>query len=183
MGVDVTKLALDVDDPFAELAAVALELGLTRAAQTDAADALPGEVGPESGQPRQAVFELRQLDLEAPLVSRRAAGEDVEDERRAVDDFDVERALEVALLGRGEIVVNHDHVVADVVAPRLDLLELPLADVGAGQGMGELLRYRADDLDVDGFGQPRQLFQRIGGSPGLILTLDGDQEGMFGWAV
>ena len=40
--------------------------------------------------------------------------------------------------------------------------------------MGELLRYRANDLDVDGFGQPRQFFQRIGGSPRLILTLDGD---------
>ena len=91
--------------------------------------------------------------------------------------------LEVALLGGGEIVVDHDHVVADVVAPGLDLLELALADVGAGQGVGELLGYRADDLDVDRFGQPRQLFQRIGGRPGLVLTLDGDQEGMFGWAV
>ena len=99
MGVDVAQLALDVDDPLAELAAVAFELGLTGAAQTDAADALPGEVGPETGQTRQPVFELGQLDLEAPLVRRRAAGEDIEDQRRAVDDLDVERALEVALLG------------------------------------------------------------------------------------
>jgi hypothetical protein len=49
--------------------------------------------------------------------------------------------------------------------------------------MRELLGYRAHDLDVDGLCQPRQLFQRIGGCPGLVLTLDGDQEGMFGWAV
>jgi hypothetical protein len=49
--------------------------------------------------------------------------------------------------------------------------------------MGELLGYRADDLDVDGFGEPCQLFQGVGGCPGLMLTLDGDQEGMFGWAV
>jgi len=49
--------------------------------------------------------------------------------------------------------------------------------------MCELLGYRADDLDVDGFSKPRQFFQRIGGCPGLVLTLDGDQEGMFGWAV
>ena len=41
MGMDVGQLALDMDDPFAELAAVALELGLTGAAQTDAADTLP----------------------------------------------------------------------------------------------------------------------------------------------
>ena len=133
-----------------ELAAVALELGLAGAAQTDAADALPGEVGPETGQTRQPVFELSQLDLETPLVRRRAAGENVEDQSRAIDDFDVERALEVALLGGSEIVVNHDHVVADVVASGLDLLELPFADVGAGQGVRELLGHRAHDLDVDG---------------------------------
>ena len=100
MGMDVTQLALDVDDPFAELAAVAFELGLTGTAQTDAADALAGEVSPEAGQPRQPVFELGQLDLEAPLVGRRAAGEDIENQSRPVDDLDVERALEVALLGR-----------------------------------------------------------------------------------
>ena len=116
-------------------------------------------------------------------MGRRAAGEDVENESGAIDDLDVERTLQVALLGWAEVVIDHDDVVADVVAAGLDLLELPLTDVGAGQGMRELLRYRADDLDVDGFGQPRQFFQRIGSRPGLILTLDGDQKGMFGWAV
>jgi hypothetical protein len=157
--MDVAQLALDVDDPFAELAAVAFELGLTGTAQTDAADALAREVGPETGQPRQSVFELGQLDLEAPLVGRRTAGEDVENQARPVDDLHVERALEIALLGWSQIVVDHDDVVADVVAPGLDLLELPLADVGAGQGMGELLCYRANDLDVDGLCEPRQFFQ------------------------
>ena len=49
--------------------------------------------------------------------------------------------------------------------------------------MGELLGYRAHDLDVDRLGQPRQLFQGIGGCPGLIRTLDGDQEGLLSWAV
>ena len=138
---------------------------------------------PQTGQSRQPVFELGQLDLKAPLVGRGAASEDVEDERRAVNDLDVEGALEIALLRGAEIVVDHDHVVANGIAPGFDLLELPFADVGAGQGMGELLGYRAHDLDVDGFGQPRQLFQGIGGCPGLIRMLDGDQKGLFSWAV
>ena len=116
-------------------------------------------------------------------MGRRAAGEDVEDECCAIDDLHVERALEVALLSGAEIIVNHDHVVVDLVAPGLDLLELPFANVAAGQGMRELLGDRAYDLDVDGLGQARQLFQRIGGSPGLILAFDGDQESMFGGAV
>ena len=116
-------------------------------------------------------------------MRRRASGEDVENQTRAVDDLHVEGALEIALLGRAEIVIDQYHIVANVVAPGLDLLELPFADVGAGQRMGELLGHRAYDLDVDGFGQPRQFFQRVGGSPGLVLMLDGDQEGMFGGAV
>jgi hypothetical protein len=116
-------------------------------------------------------------------VRRRAAGENVEDECRTVDDLDVEGTLEVALLGGAEIVIDHDDVVADIVTPGLDLLEFPFANVGTGQGMRELLGDRAHDLNVDGFGQPCQLFQGIGCRPGLILTLDGDQEGLFSWAV
>ena len=49
--------------------------------------------------------------------------------------------------------------------------------------MRELLGDRAHNFDVDGFGQPRQLFQGIGCRPGLILPLDGDQEGLFSRVV
>jgi hypothetical protein len=48
-------------------------------------------------------------------VRRRAAGEDVENQSCAVDDFDVERALEIALLGRREIIIDQDDIVVDVV--------------------------------------------------------------------
>jgi hypothetical protein len=113
----------------------------------------------------------------------RAAGEDIQNQRGSVDDHDVEGAFEVALLGRGEIVVDHDHVVRDVGAPLLDLFQLALADVGAGERVGESLRDRPDDLDVDGFGEAGQLFQRVGGRPGLTRPLDGDQERMLGGAV
>jgi hypothetical protein len=49
--------------------------------------------------------------------------------------------------------------------------------------MRELLGHRAHDFDVDRFGQTGQFLQRISGSPRLILTLDGNQERMFGWVV
>jgi hypothetical protein len=181
--VHLAQLALDVDDALAELAAVALELGLTGAAEADATDSLAGEVGPQTSQPRQPIFELGQFDLQAPFVGRGAAGEDVEDERSAVDDFDVQRALEIPLLGWCEVVIDHDDVVVNVGPPVLDFLELSLADVGASEGVGELLSDRADDLDVDGLGQAGELFQRIGGGPGLAGALDGDQERMLGGLV
>src|SRR5687768_17656100 len=52
-GVDLGQLALDLDDPPVEEPAVGLELGLAGTAQPDAADPLPGEVGPHPGQTGQ----------------------------------------------------------------------------------------------------------------------------------
>jgi hypothetical protein len=92
-------------------------------------------------------------------MSGRAAGKDIEDQRSAVDDHDVEGAFEIALLGRSEIVVDHDHVIVDVGTAILDFFQFALADVGAGQRVSELLRDGPDDLYVDGFGEAGQLFQ------------------------
>jgi hypothetical protein len=55
-------------------------------------------------------------------------------------------------LGRAEIVVDHDDVVSDAIAAGLDFLQFALPDIGAGQGVRQFLRDRADDLDVDRFG-------------------------------
>ena len=51
---------------------------------------------------------LRQLDLEATLAGAGVLGEDVEDQRSAVEDLDVELAFEAALLPGRELVVE-DH--------------------------------------------------------------------------
>ena len=54
--------------------------------------------------------ELGQLDLELALGGRGVVGEDVEDDRRAVDDRHAELLLERALLPRRELVVGGDEV-------------------------------------------------------------------------
>jgi len=59
-----------------------------------------------AGQPRQEVVELSELDLQAPLPRARPAREDVEDELRAVEGLPPHRALQVPLLGGGEVVVE-----------------------------------------------------------------------------
>ena len=70
----------------------------------------PLEVRPQAAHPREVVLELRELDLELALGAVRVRGEDVEDDRRAVDHRDPERRLEVALLARRELVVAGDEV-------------------------------------------------------------------------
>src|SRR5207247_1988886 len=56
------------------------------------------------------VRELRQLDLELAFGAARALGEDVEDERGAVDHLDAERLAEVALLDRRERIVGDEQI-------------------------------------------------------------------------
>ena len=81
---DVREPALERRDPVAGEAPVGLDLRLARAAGADAA-AEPLQVRPQAPHAREVVLELRELDLELALRRVRVRGEDVEDDRRAVD--------------------------------------------------------------------------------------------------
>ena len=87
-----------------------------------------------AAQARQPVAQLRELDLDRALLARRVLGEDVEDQRDAVDDVDREQLLEVALLRGRELVVEDDDVDVERVADLAQLLGLALADVRRGVG-------------------------------------------------
>ena len=90
---------------------------------------------PAAAQAGQAVAELRELDLHHALLARGVLGEDVEDQRDAVDDVAFEQLLQVALLGRGELVVEDHDVDVERLGELAQLLGLALADVGAGSGV------------------------------------------------
>ena len=120
----------------------------------DPAGAEALEVRPQAPHPREVVLELRQLDLELALGGVRVGGEDVEDDRRAVDHRDAERRLEVALLARRELVVAGDEVGVRARDLGLQLLELAGAEVGVRMRMVAALDQLADAGDA---GRPQQL--------------------------
>ncbi len=91
-------------------------------------------MGPQPAHPGQVVFELSELDLELALRGVSVAGEDVEDDRRAVDHGHAERRLEVALLTRAQFVVGGYEV--GVCRDDLGLQVLQLARPQVGVGMG-----------------------------------------------
>ena len=126
-------------DPVAGEAAVGLDLCLARTpgpdTAVDPAGAEPLEVRPQAAHPRQVVLELRELDLELALGAVRVRGEDVEDDRGAVDHRDAERRLEIALLARRELVVAGDEVRVGGGELRLQLLELAGSEVGVRMRM------------------------------------------------
>ena len=103
------ELLLDVVDAQVDLAAVGLELGFAGAARADAAAELGHGVA-AAGEARKLVFELGELDLQLAFARARVAGEDVEDELRAVDDAAGQPRFEVAQLRGREVVVEEDEV-------------------------------------------------------------------------
>jgi hypothetical protein len=84
-------------------------------------------------------------------------GEDVEDDRRAVDDRRAERLLEVAALARRQLVVAGD----DVRVGRLDglsqLLKLARPEIRVRMRALEVLHHPADGRDAGGAQQLLQL--------------------------
>src|SRR4051794_36144172 len=101
------QLALEARDPFLHTATINFQLRFTRAARADSTS-LPRKVRPHSGQTREQILQLRELDLQAPFATARALREDVEDELRAIEHLAIEHLLEVApLCGREFVVEDH----------------------------------------------------------------------------
>src|SRR5690606_9388067 len=123
---------------LADPAAVQLELGLTGTAAADADAAggpaadLAGQVATPAAQPRQQVLELGELDLGLTLPALGVLGEDVEDERGAVDDLHLDDLLEPPQLAGGELAVADHRVRAGGGDHLAQLLGLARADVGRG---------------------------------------------------
>ncbi len=105
-GLHLLDLAPQLGHAGADAAAVELDLGLAGAARADAragrdpATRLAGHRFAPAAEPRQQVFELREFDLRLALLGLGVLGEDVEDQRGAVDDLDLDDVLERAALAR-----------------------------------------------------------------------------------
>src|SRR5439155_16968731 len=132
---DLVELPAQSVDAVTGEAAVGLDLRLARAAGADAAvhaaraEAL--EMRPQAAHAREVVLELGELDLELALGRVRVVGEDVEDDRGAVDDRHVaELLLQVALLTRAELVVAGHDVGVERLDRLLELSELARAEIG-----------------------------------------------------
>ena len=106
---------------------------------------LPREVRPHPLQSRHLVFQLGQFDRQAGLVRLGAAGEDVEDQLRAVEDLQPRGFFEIAGLAGAEIVVEEDHVGHLGVGQGGQFLHLSLAQVGCRIGRFAALRELAHD--------------------------------------
>jgi len=108
-GADARNVSLELGDTAGDAAAVCLELRFARAARPDAAsqarhfDAVSGEAWEE-------VTELRQFHLQLAFAGAGAAGEDIEYELSAVNDFHLELLFQIPQLRRRQFVIEDDRV-------------------------------------------------------------------------
>src|SRR6266849_5364579 len=106
-------LPIQVADPLADAPALGLDLLLARPtaradATTHAAHLAVVRVGAD--QARQQVMQSRRLDLQAAFMRARMKREDLEDDIGAIEHANLERALEIALLPRAQVLIADEHV-------------------------------------------------------------------------
>ncbi len=188
---DLVKLAFQMGDAPTDLSAVHLQLGFAGAAHADAArgpagptTGLTGQVGPGPGQPGQTVFVLGQLHLHRALLGAGVAGEDVQDQGRAVQDLDLAQGLlHLPLLAGGELVVEDHHVGPGLGDQGFQLHQLAGAHEGGRVGGVEVLGEHADHGQPGRVGQEGQLGHGIlqGEDAGVAADLHAHQHGqLFG---
>ena len=143
--VDLGDFGAEIVDPLLDEPAIDLELFLARPTHADP-HLEARQMGPQLLEPRQRILQLRQLHRQAGLVGAGPRGEDVEDHLGAVKNLRLQLLLEVADLGRREVVVE-DHDVGVVVGDEPgQLRHLPLAEIGRLIGALTPLRHLGDDL-------------------------------------
>ena len=88
-------------------------------------------------------------------------GEDVEDQLRAVDDSRMNLALNIALLGRREIVIEENQVGGNRGRRAFDFFQLPFANQRGGIGLVAVLQEFTRDLGASTERERTQLRQRF----------------------
>ena len=127
------------------------------------------------------VLERGELDLQAALLRAGVTGEDVDDQRRSVQDLAVEQLLEAALLVRSQLVVDDQQV---EVGGRLLVDQLggsALAEVPHRIGCAAALEGAADHGRAGRLGQGGELVERAVHRPAAVAgVVEADQEGALG---
>src|SRR5680860_1596490 len=139
------QVVLQPGDPAIQLASVDFELGLTGSTGADARAAghttagLPGQGLAPTAQARQQIGQLGKLHLRLALLGGGVLGEDIQDDDGAVEHLHLESLFEVALLGRGQLVVEDGRVGAPPGgAPQRLHLQRRLGGVGGVGGLGHV---------------------------------------------
>lgn len=126
------------------------------------------------------MLELRQFNLQLAFPRAGPLREDVENQRGAVQNLELEKLLQVAGLRGGKLIVENDRVHVVLFAERGEFARFAFADVGGGIGRLDFLRAFADDFAAGGGGQFPEFVERFAQiCCGAGLEFQSDEEDPF----
>src|SRR5271170_7962178 len=143
----------DLEDTFADQAAIGFDLCFTRTTQEAEAAALAFQVGPASDETAALIGEMRKLDLQATFSSLRAFAEDFEDQRCAIKHFRAPRLFQIALLHGAQLRIDDNDFRLERANFGCDLFNLAGADERCGPRALQLHDPFGDDVETDGGGE------------------------------
>ena len=146
-----------------QMAAVQLELCLTGAAAgtpaAATAAALAAQGFAQSLQTRQLIAQRGKLGLQLALVRRGACAENLQNQHRAVQHFDLQCRRQVADLAAGQFAVKDGGCRVHILADKPRLGDLALTQQRCGLGRRTLLHDLGHGVHAVGVGQRPQLVQ------------------------
>ena len=134
---DLVQLTPQLGHLLIDGAAVGLDLRLARTAHKAKATALPFQVGPGAHQTGPLIGQRRQFDLQHAFAGGGPVGEDFEDQAGAVQQFDLPRLFQIALLYWRDGAVDQDQLDLVGLDPGAQFLDLALAEQHAGMRVGQ----------------------------------------------
>ena len=141
------------------MSAVGLDFCLTGTSCTDSA-AQTRHLDSLTRKARQCVFQLCQLNLQLALLALCAQGEDIKDQRCAVNNSDIGFVFYVSYLSGAQLAVNYDQIYFALGANLLDFLQLAAAHKCCGFRLLKLLSDRQYRLRARALYKLKQLVKR-----------------------
>lgn len=141
-------------------------------------------MAPKPCQSWQQVLKLREFDLQLSFLAPGALRENIEDQRRAIQNFAAENFLEIARLRGRKFIVENNRVHFVLAALRCELVRLARADERGGERRIEFLDAIANHFAARSgrkLGQFVKRFADVNGS--ARLEFRSDEEDPFGSLV
>jgi hypothetical protein len=174
------------DHPRPNPTTVNLNLGFTgttrthtRALPTDLTTSLAGHRITPTTKAGKQVVELREFDLGFTFAGLGVLSKDVEDDRGAVDDFDLDGIFERAALARRELGVGNNSVRSNSCDDLVKFLDLAAPEVGGGIRVGLSLKHAIKNNRTSRFAQRREFLHRIFGVFLVPLRIDTNENNVL----
>ena len=159
LAVYLLELVFELRDLVHYYTAVCLQLFFTGSATGSATSTLSFQVAPHTGKPRENILVSCKLDLGFGISSLGPHRENIQNQRRAVQNGAVKLFFKISHLGAGKLIIEHGQrylVLGDVF---LYLLKLALAHVCAGIRLVYSLQKPLDTFYRSCHGQKLQFVQ------------------------